>query len=163
MKNPVSAWKAGTRWPLLLSGASLAIVIGVGVGEATGWPWLVSPVQSWLSKTLDRRVDFGSESRSDTGRTRIGLIGSVQVRAARIAIAAPQWSQAPHTMLALDASLTSGVRQSVAGVAWRSAAYPRTRGRRPRPKARTQGRWPRHLAVRQNTHGHAVKQAHDPA
>gem|GEM_PF-1751146 len=53
-------------------------------------------------------VDFGSESRSDTGRTRIGLIGSVQVRAARIAIAAPQWSQAPHTMLALDASLTLG-------------------------------------------------------
>ena len=76
MKSPVSAWKAGTRWPLLLSGVLLVIAIGVGVGEATGWPWLLTPVQSWLSKTLDRRIDFGPEAGNDGGRTRVGLIGS---------------------------------------------------------------------------------------
>ncbi len=108
MKNPVAAWKAGTRWPLLLLGVLSAIVIGVGVGEAIGWPWLVSPVQSWLSKTLDRGVEFGPEAGSDDARTRVGLFGSVRVQAPRIEIAAPVWSQAPHTLLAHDASLTLG-------------------------------------------------------
>lgn len=108
MSNPVSAWKAGSRWPLLLLGVLSAIVIGVGVGEAIGWPWLIAPVQSWLSKALDRRVDFGNEAGGDDARTRVGLIGSVRVQAPRIEIAAPAWSQAPHTMRAHDASLTLG-------------------------------------------------------
>ncbi len=108
MRNPVSAWRAGTRWPLLLSGVLLAIVLGIGVGEALGWPWLVAPAQSWLSKTLDRKVDFGPEAGSGDGHTRINLIGRVQVQAPRIAIAAPEWSQAPHTLLASDASLELG-------------------------------------------------------
>ncbi len=108
MRTPLSAWKAGTRWPLLLSGALLAIAIGVGIGEMSGWPWLVSPVQSWLSKSLERRVDFRPESDSDVGNTRIGLLGSVRVRAPHLEIAAPEWSQAPHTLLARDASLTLG-------------------------------------------------------
>lgn len=108
MRNPVSSWKTGTRWPLLLSGLLMAIVIGMGVGEVSGWPWLVAPMQAWLSKTLDRQVDFGAEAGGDAGRTRIGLIGSVQVQAPRIAIAAPAWSKASHTMLAQDASLTVG-------------------------------------------------------
>ncbi len=108
MRTPLSAWKAGTRWPLLLCSVLLAIAIGVGVGEWSGWPWLVSPAQSWLSKSLERRVNFGPESISDSGQTRIGLIGSVRVRAPRLEIAAPEWSQAPHTLLARDASLTLG-------------------------------------------------------
>jgi uncharacterized protein involved in outer membrane biogenesis len=108
MRSPVSAWKAGTRWPLLLSGVVLALVIVIGGGEASGWPWLVSPAQTWLSKALERRVDFGPEPGSGSGGTRIGLIGSVRVQAPRIEIAAPAWSQAKHTMLAHQASLTLG-------------------------------------------------------
>ena len=105
MRNPVSTWKAGTRWPLMLLGVLLVMAIGVGIGEASGWPWLVAPVQSWMSKTLDRRVDFGPEGGSGVGQTRIGLLGSIRVQAPRIEIDAPDWSQAPHTMLAHDASL----------------------------------------------------------
>jgi len=108
MKTPFSAWKAGTRWPLLLGGVLLAIAIGVGIGELAGWPWLITPMQSWLSKTLERRVNFGPESVNNGGETRIGLLGSIRVRATRIEIAAPEWSQAPHTMLASDASITLG-------------------------------------------------------
>lgn len=108
MRTPFSAWKAGTRWPLLLLGLLLATAIGVGLGEATGWPWLVAPLQSWLSKSLERRVNFGPQSADDAGETRIGLLGSVRVSAPRMEIAAPQWSQSPHTLLARDASLTLG-------------------------------------------------------
>ncbi len=108
MRTPFSAWKAGSRWPLLLSGGVLTLAIGVGVGELSGWPWLVSPMQSWLSKALDRRVNVGPASASDVGQTRISLFGSVRVQAPRIEIAAPAWSQAPHTLLARDASLTLG-------------------------------------------------------
>ncbi|MHB1200994.1 MAG: AsmA family protein [Polaromonas sp.] len=108
MRNPVSAWKGGTRWSLLLLGVLVMMVVGVGIGEAIGWPFLVSSAQSWLSKTLDRRVDFGPEAGRANGQTRIGLIGSIRVQAPRIEIAAPAWSQMPHTMLAHDASLTLG-------------------------------------------------------
>lgn len=108
MRNPLSAWKAGARWPLFLLGILSAIMISVGVGEATGWPWLVAPVQSWLSKTLDRGVDFNPDPGPVAGRSRIGLIGSVRVQAPRVTIAAPSWSQAPHTLLARDAALTLG-------------------------------------------------------
>ena len=108
MRNPVSDWKAGKGWPALGLGTLAAIVIGFGAGEATGWPWLVTPVQSWLSKALERRVDFSAEANSDSGRIRIGLLGSIRVQAPRILIAAPAWSQATHTMLARDASLELG-------------------------------------------------------
>lgn len=108
MRNPVAAWKAGTRWPGRVFGVLLAIVVGIGVGEATGWPWLVAPVQSRLSKALERRVDFSAETGSVAGQVRIGLIGSVRVQAPRIEIAAPAWSKTPHTMLARDASLELG-------------------------------------------------------
>lgn len=108
MTNPVSAWKIDTRWPLLLGGVVLALAIGIGVGESLGWPWLVAPMQSWLSKALERRVDFGPEAGNDAAHTRIGFIGDVRMQAPRIVIGAPAWSDAPHTLLAHDASLTLG-------------------------------------------------------
>ena len=65
-------------------------------------------MQSWLSKTLDRRVNFSPESDSDASNTRIGLLGSVGLQAPRIEIAAPEWSKAPHTVRAREAWITLG-------------------------------------------------------
>ena len=80
MRNPLVAWRAGTRWPLALIAVLIALVVVIGVCEAIGWPFLVGPVQRQLAKTLDRRVVFGNEAGGLSG-VRIGLIGSVRVQA----------------------------------------------------------------------------------
>lgn len=105
MKNPLAVWRAGVRWPLVLLGLLAALVIGVGICEAIGWPFLVGPVQRQLAKTLDRKVEF--RAGADSG-VRIGLLGSVRLRAASIEIGAPTWSAASHTVLAKDAWLKLG-------------------------------------------------------
>jgi uncharacterized protein involved in outer membrane biogenesis len=107
MRNPLAAWRSGTRWPMAVLVTLAVLVLVVAACEAAGWPFLVSPVQSWLAKTLDRRVVFGDDSGSGHG-VRIGLIGSVRVRAASIEIGAPSWSTAPHMLLARDARLKLG-------------------------------------------------------
>ena len=75
--------------------------------EAIGWPFLVEPVQQRLAKILDRRVVFGSDPSKSSG-VHIGLLGSVRVRADSIEIGAPEWSKAPHMLVARDAVLKLG-------------------------------------------------------
>ena len=107
MKNPLAAWRAGKRWPAGLIAALVALVLVVGIGEAAGWPFLISPVQQWLARTLDRRVAFGDEAGEHRG-VRVGLLGGVRITASRIEIGAPAWSQASHMLLARDARLELG-------------------------------------------------------
>jgi uncharacterized protein involved in outer membrane biogenesis len=107
MRSPLAAWRAGTRWPLVSLATIAVLVIAVAACEAAGWPFLVSPVQGWLAKTLDRRVVIGRDGDSGE-RVRIGLIGSVRITAPSIEIGAPSWSTAPHMLLARDARLTLG-------------------------------------------------------
>ncbi len=95
------------RWPLGLLVLLAALVVVVGVCEAIGWPFLVGPVQRQLASTLDRRVVFGADPATSAG-VRIGLLGSVRVKAASIEIGAPSWSSAPYMLLAKDASLKLG-------------------------------------------------------
>jgi uncharacterized protein involved in outer membrane biogenesis len=85
----------------------VALVLVVLVCEAIGWPFLVGPVQHRLAAVLDRRVVFGDDAEKSSG-VRIGLLGSVRVRAGSIEIGAPPWSPTPHTLLARDASLKLG-------------------------------------------------------
>lgn len=107
MKNPLAAWRAGVRWPLALLGVVAASIVAIGICEGAGWPFLVGPVQRQLAKALDRKVAFGNDATGDAG-VRIGLIGSVRVAAPSIEIGAPEWSSAPHMMLAQDARLKLG-------------------------------------------------------
>ena len=107
MKNPLAAWRAGVRWPLALLALLAASILVAGVCEAVGWPFLVGPVQRQLAKTLDRKVAFVGDGGSGEG-VRIGLLGSVRVMASSIEIGAPEWSSAPHMLLAKDARLTLG-------------------------------------------------------
>ena len=107
MRSPLAAWRAGVRWPLVVLSLLGLLVVGVAVCEAIGWPFLVGPVQRQLAKTLDRKIVLGADPAVDSG-VRIGLLGSVRVKAAVIEIGAPAWSDAPHTLVARDARLALG-------------------------------------------------------
>ena len=97
----------GRRWPWIAGAAVFAVVVAIGIGEATGWRLLVAPMQHWLTNALDRRVEFGPDAGGADG-VRIGLIGSVRMRAPMIEIGAPAWSKAPHMVLARNAQLEFG-------------------------------------------------------
>ena len=107
MDNPLALWRAGVRWPLALIGLAAALLVAVVICEAAGWPFLVGPVQRELANALDRKVEFGDAPSTSSG-VRIGLIGSLRVRADSIEIGAPSWSPAPHMLLAKNVRLKLG-------------------------------------------------------
>src|SRR6476469_9362802 len=107
MRTPLAAWRAGVRWPLALIALVAALVVAILACEAIGWPFLVGPIQHRLEKMLDRRVILGGDAQRASG-VRIGLLGSVRVRAASIEIGAPAWSPTPRTLLAREANLKLG-------------------------------------------------------
>ncbi len=107
MRDPLAAWRSGVRWPALVIIVVLALIVAIGSCEAIGWPFLVTPVQNWLGKTLDRRVEFNDETGAHGG-VRIHLLGGIRVDASRIEIGAPAWSRSPHMLLARDARLSLG-------------------------------------------------------
>jgi len=95
------------RGRLIAAGVLGLVVIGFGVGESLGWPFLAAPMQGWIGQTLDRRVGFSADPAARPV-VQIHLLGGVKVAAAHIEIGAPAWSQAPHMLLARDAELTLG-------------------------------------------------------
>ena len=97
----IAKWGRGPRIGLAIV---LALVVAVGVCEALGWPFLVGPMQSILSKKLDRKVQFSPDAATPA-KVRIGLIGRIKLDADYLLIGAPPWSQAPHMLLARDARL----------------------------------------------------------
>lgn len=92
------------RWLWLVVGVVLALVAGVALGEAAGWPFLASPMQRWLSSTLKREVSLAADSATQP-RVKVGLLGGLRLDAGRIRLVAPAWSSEPHMLLASDASL----------------------------------------------------------
>jgi len=102
-----TAARPARRWLLIAAGIFAALIIGVGLCEATGWPFLVAPMQHWLATTLHRRVSF-SEDPATQPRVVIRLLGRIRIIAGTIEIGAPAWSQAPHMLRAQDARLTLG-------------------------------------------------------
>ena len=85
----------------------LGVVVGLGVGEWLGWPFLAGPIERALAQELDRHVSLASDP-GGSARVRVRLLGSVRISAARIEIGAPRWSSAPHMLLARDAYLELG-------------------------------------------------------
>ena len=94
------------RWRLFGAGVLALVVIGVGVCEAIGWPFLAAPMQRWIGNALDRPVAFAEDPAQP--KVTIHLLGGIQVTAAYIMIGAPRWSKAPHMLLARDARMTLG-------------------------------------------------------
>lgn len=95
------------RWRLIAAGFLAVVVIGFGVGESLGWPFLAAPMQGWIGQAIDRRVSFSADP-AERPVVRIHLLGRVTVEAAHLEIGAPAWSKAPHMLLARDAQLTLG-------------------------------------------------------
>jgi len=108
------ASRAVPRWLKITGGVVAALVLVVLACEAAGWPFLVGPMQRWLSGALERQVTFTGSGEGHG--VRIGLLGSVRIDAASIEIAAPTWSKAPHMLLAKDGELRLGYRDL-----WRAA------------------------------------------
>ncbi len=107
MTNPLAAWRAGVRWPLVLIAVLVGLIAIIAICEAAGWPFLVGPIQRQLSRTLDRPVVFGNDPKTASG-VRIGLIGSLRVQADSLEIGSPSWSPAPHMLLAHGVHLKLG-------------------------------------------------------
>ena len=119
MSERAAWWRWRRGW---IVGASVALVLiaAVAVGETLGWPFLAAPLQSLLTKKLDRTVRFSTSAApaapaasdassapaaTPTTAFAVRFIGGVWLRAAQLEVAAPAWSQAPHLLLAQDVTL----------------------------------------------------------
>jgi uncharacterized protein involved in outer membrane biogenesis len=103
---PAASRGRRARWPMVVGGVFAAIVVTFGLCEVAGWPFLVAPMQRWLTGLLERQVTFTGEGRGQG--VKIHLLGSVRIDAASIEIAAPAWSKTPHMVLAHAAELRLG-------------------------------------------------------
>ena len=93
-----SRWRKAA-WPL---GLLSAVLIGVGLAEWAGWPFLRGPLERQLQQRLQRDVSVGQDFS-------LHLLGSIRLATDRLRIGPPQGAQA-HP--AFDAPLVdaSGVR-----------------------------------------------------
>ena len=109
---PSQAMPAHQRW-WLGSAVALAIVVAaLTAGELLGWPFLAAPLQSQLSKRLERTVSFAAPAASSPSALpspapafSVRFMGGVQLRVAQMEVAAPAWSRAPHLLLAQEITL----------------------------------------------------------
>ncbi len=89
-----------SRLALVASLALLAVLSGVALGEFFGWPFLAAPLQDLLTNRLGRRVQLAGGPTFS-----VRFVGRVRLQAAQVEIAAPDWSAAPHLLLARDVEL----------------------------------------------------------
>ena len=97
----------GRRLGAGLGIALLAGVVAFGVGEALGWPFLAAPMQRALAAALHRTVSLAEDPTTEP-KARIHLLGGIDLTVAYLRIGAPDWSTAPHLLVARDAQLTLG-------------------------------------------------------
>ncbi len=86
-------------WWLAVAAPLFALLAGLLVCEALGWPFLQAPLQQMLSRHLQRDVRIAGPAFS------LHLLGGVRLHAARLEVAAPSWSKAAHTLLAQELSV----------------------------------------------------------
>ncbi|HEV7913071.1 MAG TPA: AsmA family protein [Albitalea sp.] len=71
-------------WPL---GIVAALIVGIGLCEWRGWPFLKNPLESRLSQRLQREVRFGDQFA-------LKLLGSIRLKTDSLRIGPPQGPQA---------------------------------------------------------------------
>lgn len=85
------------------AGVVALVVAGVVAGEVAGWPFLASPVERALSKTLQREVLFNEGPES--GAATVRFFGGLKVKLPQVQIAAPAWSERPYFLRATHAEM----------------------------------------------------------
>ena len=97
------------RWRWLLAvGGVLVLVAGIAVGERLGWPFLAGPLERSAARLLDRTVRLSADPTSAVDPTvpfRVTFLGGLRLSAPVLQIGAPNWSTAPHLLLARDVRL----------------------------------------------------------
>jgi uncharacterized protein involved in outer membrane biogenesis len=91
------------RAGFIAGGVALALVLAVGVCEMLRWPFLVKPVENFLSQTLKRPVLLQDEGGPQ--RAGVRFIGSLRVWVPVVQIAAPAWSDRPFFLRAEQAQM----------------------------------------------------------
>jgi AsmA family protein len=91
-----------TGWAVGAGGLAL-LVAGVVACEVAGWPFLASPVQRALSKTLQREVMFNEGPQA--GAATVRFLGGLKVKLPQLQIAAPAWSDRPYFLRATQAEM----------------------------------------------------------
>lgn len=94
--------RISTGWAVGVGVVAL-VVAGLAAGEVAGWPFLASPVQRALSKTLQREVVFNESQAS--GAATVRFLGGLKVKLPQLQIAAPAWSQRPYFLRATHAEM----------------------------------------------------------
>lgn len=94
--------RARPRSWIIAGGIMLVLMLGVVAAERAGWPFLAQPLERALSQRLGRTVQL-TEPGAGTAEFGIRFIGGVRLQTPWLQIAAPDWSQAPHLLLARDA------------------------------------------------------------
>ena len=82
----------------LAAGLLIALLLGVAIGEATGWPLLRGPLQCQAARAAHVPVQFD-------GRFHLRLLGAPQLQLGRLTLGAAQGVPAPHLLQADDARL----------------------------------------------------------
>jgi hypothetical protein len=88
--------------------ALVLLAIGLALGEARGWPMLVSPLQNALSKRLGRSVQLfpsGTDKASAASDARLHFLGGLAFETSWLQVAAPDWSRAPYVLSARKVAL----------------------------------------------------------
>lgn len=104
MSAAPASHRAWRRWQLVAAGVLLALLAAMALGEWRGWPFLVPPLQRVLSDRLERSVDLSADA-AGSGDVRLRFVGGVQLRAPRLVVGAPAWSQAPHLLQANEVAV----------------------------------------------------------
>ena len=82
----------------LTAAVLLALLLGLALGEATGWPILHGPLQRQAAKAAQVPVQLD-------GRFHLRLLGTPQLQVGRLTVGAAQGVAAPHLLQADDALL----------------------------------------------------------
>ena len=129
--SPAAPRRPGNRLKIagmIAAAAGISLVLAIGIGEWLGWPFLAAPLQQKLSAQLNRQVAFAMDADSQSsvdgkiakkvpGTTSapaeaapaakfgIRFIGGVHIFSPHLHIAAPDWSSAPHLVIARNVAL----------------------------------------------------------
>ncbi|MCA0240486.1 MAG: AsmA family protein [Proteobacteria bacterium] len=71
------------------TGVAAALIVGVGVAESIGWPFLAGPAAAFAAQRLERSVELSPGA----GAFRLHLLGGIRLHLQRLVIGNPSWSQ----------------------------------------------------------------------